>query len=63
MMSPMCSKRLESYKLKNKYIERNLCVTLVIYQESLRDARSTKCKIIQSYFIMSSQLQVVNLGE
>ena len=29
----------------NKYIERNLCVTLVIYQESLHDARSTKCKI------------------
>ena len=29
---------------KNKYIERNLCVTLVIYQESLHDARSTKCK-------------------
>ena len=31
-------------KNKNKYIERNLCVTLVIYQESLLDARSTKCK-------------------
>ena len=30
--------------IKNKYIERNLCVTLVIYQESLHDARSTKCK-------------------
>jgi hypothetical protein len=30
---------------KSKYIERNLCVTLVIYQESLHDARSTKCKI------------------
>jgi hypothetical protein len=29
---------------KNKYIKRNLCVTLVIYQESLHDARSTKCK-------------------
>ena len=26
-------------KYKNKYIERNLCVTLVIYQESLHDAR------------------------
>jgi len=23
----------------------NLCITLVIYQESLNDARSTKCKI------------------
>jgi len=33
-------------KNKNKYIERNLCVTLVIYQESLHDARLTKCKII-----------------
>jgi hypothetical protein len=25
---------------------KELCVTLVIYQESLHDARSTKCKII-----------------
>jgi len=25
-----------------------LCATLVIYQESLHDARSTKCKISQS---------------
>ena len=32
-------------KVKNKYVERNLCVTLVIYQESLYDARSTKYKI------------------
>ena len=31
---------------KNKYIERNLCVTLVIYQESLYDARSTKFKML-----------------
>ena len=31
---------------KIRYIERNLCVTLVIYQESLHDARSTKCKIL-----------------
>jgi len=30
---------------RNKYIEKNLCITLVIYQESLRDAWSTKCKI------------------
>jgi hypothetical protein len=29
-------------KNKNKYIEKNLCVTLVIYQQSLHDARSTK---------------------
>ena len=27
-------------------MERNLCVTLVICQESLRDARSTKCKSV-----------------
>ena len=46
MMSTMCSKHVET-KNKNKYIERNLCVTLVIYQESLRDARSTKYKILQ----------------
>ena len=26
-------------------MQRNLCITLVIYQESLHDARSTKCKI------------------
>jgi hypothetical protein len=32
-------------KNKNKYIERNLCVTLVIYQESLHDAGSTKYEI------------------
>jgi len=25
-------------------MERDLCVTLIIYQESLHDARSTKCK-------------------
>jgi len=31
-------------KNKNKYTERNLCVTLVIYQESLHNAWSTKCK-------------------
>jgi hypothetical protein len=29
---------------RNKYIEKNLCITLVIYQESLHDARSTKFK-------------------
>ena len=29
---------------RNKYIEKNLCITLVIYQESLHVARSTKCK-------------------
>jgi hypothetical protein len=30
---------------RNKYIEKNLCITLVIYQESLHDLRSTKCKV------------------
>jgi hypothetical protein len=28
MMSTMCSKHVESYKWKDKYIERNLCITL-----------------------------------
>jgi len=28
-------------------VGRRLCITLVIYQESLHDARSTKCKISQ----------------
>jgi hypothetical protein len=32
-------------KNKNKYPVKKLCVTLVIYQESSHDARSTKCKI------------------
>jgi hypothetical protein len=32
---------------KNKYKERNLCVTLVVYQELLHDPRSTECKILQ----------------
>jgi hypothetical protein len=35
---------LETRRVKNKYLERNFCVTLVIYQESLYDAWSTKCK-------------------
>jgi hypothetical protein len=34
---------------RNKYIEKNLCITLVIYQESLHDARSTKCKIFKKW--------------
>ena len=29
---------------RNTYIEKNLCITLIIYQDSLYDARSTKCK-------------------
>ena len=28
------------------YVEKDLCITLVIYQESLNDARSTKYKIL-----------------
>ena len=31
---------------RNEYIEKNLCIMLVIYQESLHDARSTKCKTL-----------------
>jgi hypothetical protein len=34
---------------RHKYRERNLCFTLVIYQESLNDARSTKCKNLLGY--------------
>jgi hypothetical protein len=36
-----------SIQNKNKYIERNLCVTLFIYQESLHDARSTECNMYE----------------
>ena len=35
MMSMTCSKHVENYKEINKYIERNLCVKLDNYQESL----------------------------
>ena len=36
----------KSYRVvkRNKHIEETLCITLVIHQESLHDARSTKCK-------------------
>ena len=33
----------------------NLCITFVIYQESLHDARSTKCKIVLHLFCSWSQ--------
>jgi len=33
---------------RNKHIEENLCITLVIHQDSLYDARSTKCKIMNA---------------
>ena len=35
-------------------MERNLCVTLVIYHESLHDARSTKYKINSLMLVMIS---------
>jgi len=35
---------------RNKCIEKNLCITLVIYQESLHDARSSKCKRLLHIF-------------
>ena len=59
MMNTMCSKHVESYKLKNTYIERNSCVTLVIYQESLHDARSTKCKIKFQVFFFTDGFNIV----
>ena len=40
-----CVETCRQLNNKNKYIERNLCVTLVIYQGSLHDAWSTKYKI------------------
>ena len=45
MFRARCVRNMQRVINKNKYIERNLCVTLVVYQESLHDARSTKCKI------------------
>jgi hypothetical protein len=41
-----CARNMERDINRNKHIEKNLCFTLVIYQESLRDARSTECKIL-----------------
>jgi len=41
----MCLRKCAFVSEKNlDDIERNVCVTLVIYQESLHDARSTKYK-------------------
>jgi hypothetical protein len=42
----------------NKHIENNLCITLVIYQESLHDARSTKCKIILLLILLISSFEI-----
>jgi len=39
-----CARNMWRVKNKNKYMERNLCVTLVVYQESLDDAQLTKYK-------------------
>ena len=50
----LCARNMYTVKNKNKYRDRNLCVMLVIYQESLHDALSTKykkntwCKITNS---------------
>ena len=38
-----CARNVERGINRNKYIEKNLCITLVIYHESLHDALSTKC--------------------
>ena len=43
MMSMTCSKHVENYKL-NKYIEKNLCIKLDNYQESLHDAGQQNVK-------------------
>jgi hypothetical protein len=43
----LCARNMSRVIYRKEYIEKNSCITLVIYQESLRDARSTKCKILQ----------------
>ena len=46
-------------------MEKNLCITLVIYEESLHDARSTKYKILHiclmrlSVFIQSCEIRIL----
>jgi len=50
-----CAQNMYRVKNKNKYIERNFCVTLGIYQESLHDIRLKKCKIL--LFLLSSHYQ------
>ena len=49
-------------KNKNKYLERNLWVTLVIYQESLHDAGSTKYKIKKDVLEKHSEICLFNIG-
>ena len=41
----LCARNMWGVVNRNKHIEENLCITLVIHQESFHDARSTKCKI------------------
>ena len=57
---------LETCRVKNinKYIEK-LCVMLVIYQESLHDARSTKYKIlwVTAYGLRIGRNKLVNGGK
>ena len=40
----LCARNMQRVVNRNKHIEENLCITLVIHQESLYDVRSTKCK-------------------
>ena len=44
LVNDQCDAQILFYVFISIYIEKNLCITLVIYQESLHDARSTKCK-------------------
>ena len=37
------------YKKGSKYIEKILCIMLVIYQESIHDVRSTNCKLLKHW--------------
>ena len=39
-----------------------MCVTLIIYQESLHDARSTKCKIL-GVLLYKQYMKVLNVRE
>jgi hypothetical protein len=43
-----CARNMYRVKNKNKHTEKELCLTLVIYQESLNYVQSTKYKIIHT---------------
>jgi hypothetical protein len=43
-----CAWNMYRVIIRNKYIEKDFCIMLVIYRESLHDALSTKCKSLQS---------------